>query len=369
MSAGGMPSATDTPFGAEFNVLQNVVVHGGPASWVLGHSRGLRTWRLKGLRGGGLTTEHILGILRENLLLEMLEMDQLGVHILPDNIPLTPIPLLRLTSLTICSCNGELVDRILRRIRIPIDRVNQFSITVGSWGSLNPVRLLTDVLASWSPAFQRAHQTCGGSKFYLSNLGTFYWGAIEDGTTFRLSFSGLKPVTGVQWMAGILSQVDEPKAGASIECQSTALENLEDLKSLGSTDMITAVHVCVDHSGASLQALLQALSDPATPAFPSLQILTIKGFSWGMESIVKMLQVRFTANRTGITQLPRLKIVVSYPEWSYDSSFQRQIIDFGTVKAIYALNGVYQLRLGCSIGQDGMLGVVWSDKLGGPTWG
>ncbi|KAG8977065.1 hypothetical protein FRC05_002586 [Tulasnella sp. 425] len=370
VSAGRTPSLTDTPFGAEVKVLQNVAVYGGPATWGLGHFRGLRTWRLKGLRGDGFTTQHILGILRENPLLEILEINRLRVQVLPENTLLTPIPLLRLTSLTMRSCHGDLVDHILRRIQIPMDRVKRLYIAVRAWRSLNPIRLLTDVLASWSPVFQRAHQTCRGSKFHLPDLGNFYWRAKGNGTTVYMHFSGIKPVTGVQWMVGILSQVDGSRAGASIECESTALKTVEDLKLLGSTDMITTFDVSVGRTGVSFkQALLQALSDPATPAFPCLETLKIQGFSWDMESVVKMLRARFTDHGTGVTQLPRLTIEISYPNWSSDSPVQRQIIDFDTVKAISALKGVERLHLGCAIGKDGMLGVVWSDELGVPTWG
>ncbi|KAG8952810.1 hypothetical protein FRC04_003735 [Tulasnella sp. 424] len=300
VSIGRTSSLADTPFGAEVKVLQNVVVHGGPANWGLGHFRGLRTWRLRGLRGDGLTTEHILGILRENPLLEMLEMDQLNVQILPDNILLTPIPLSRLTSLTVRGCHGDFVDQILRRIRISIDRVNQFYIAVWSWGSLDPIRLLTDVLTSWSPVYQRAHQICGGSIFHLSDLGTFSWRATRDGVTFRLCLSGIQAVTGMQWMAGILSQVDGSRAGASIECENAALPDAEDLKLLGSADVTFVVGVPCG-TGASLQALLQALGDPATPAFPCMETLKIKRFCGSMEGIVKMLRARFTDHRTGFS--------------------------------------------------------------------
>lgn len=364
---------SDTAFGNEIKLLHNVELRGGPANWGLGHFRGLRSWSMMELLGDGLTTQHILGVLQENPLLEVLKMDELNIRIHPDDTTLlTPISLPRLTSIILRGLKGDAVDHILRRIRTPIDMIHRFSIAVWSWGRLDPIKLLTDVLASWSPAFQRAHRSSGGSKFCLSALGTFYWIANGIQTEFSLYFFGLKAVTGVQWMADILSQTDQPGPGTSVECWSTVLESAETMNILGSTEKITRLDAHMRHNEESMQILLQALSDPTRPAFPWLETLNLDGLRWGMGSIVNMIQARFTDNRTGVARLPKLRIeVVSLnPEWWFGNQpIKRQIIDLNTVKTISALNGVERLHFGTLSGQDGMLGVVWSDELGEPTWG
>ncbi|KAG8949502.1 hypothetical protein FRC00_008106, partial [Tulasnella sp. 408] len=72
---------------------------------------------MKGLVGVGLTTRHILGVLRESPFLEVLEMDRLRVQILPDDTVLAPISLPQLTRIILRWCKGDIVNHILRHIQ------------------------------------------------------------------------------------------------------------------------------------------------------------------------------------------------------------------------------------------------------------
>ncbi|KIO19246.1 hypothetical protein M407DRAFT_31098 [Tulasnella calospora MUT 4182] len=323
------------------------------------------------LGGDGLTTEHILGVLRENPLLEVLEMDRLKVQILPDTM-LTPISLLRLRTIIFRWCKGDFVNHILRQIQTSVDLIDEFLIAIHHWGTVAPIGFLTDALASWSPVLKKAHRTCNGSTFSADDLRTFFWKARGAEKAFHCFLFGLGAVTGAQWMMDVFGQMDEPGPGIGIEFRSRILRNAEAIRTFGSMDRITTFEAQADWNEESLQTLFQTLGNPITPGFPCLKTLKLKDWRWGMETIVEMLQARFPENGTGPTKLPKLTIELSSatPWWLLgDPPTQRQIIDFRTVIRMSSLNGVEQVRFGSAGGNVGMLGVVWSDELLGPTWG
>lgn len=324
------------------------------------------------LAGDGLTTQHILGVLRESPFLEVLEMKNLKVQILPDDTVLAAISLLRLTRITFRWCKGDFVNHILQQIQASVELIEEFLIAVRQWGSLQPIELLTDGLASWSPLLRRAHRTCSGSRFSISTSRTFSWRAEGSEKRFRLSFAESDTASGMRWMGDVISQGGEPESGIEIECRHNILQNAELVDTLGSIKNTTRLEAEAYWTVEAMEILFRALSNPITPSFPWLKSLRLNDWRWSTESIVEMLQARFSHNGTDLTQLPRLIIELFYTIawwWVGDPPTRRRIIDLHAVKRISGLNGVGGVRFGSAGGEVGMLGVVWSDELLGPTWG
>ncbi|KAG9043448.1 hypothetical protein FS837_009516 [Tulasnella sp. UAMH 9824] len=153
-------TSSETTLGVDIKTLRHVELRGGPAAWGWARFSGLRIWKLKELVGDGLTTQHILDVLRESPLLEVLVMERLRVQIFPDHTVHAPISLLRLMRITFRWCKGDFVNHVLRHIQVPVELIKEVSIAVRDWGSLQQIGLLTDGLASWSPLLRRAHRTC-----------------------------------------------------------------------------------------------------------------------------------------------------------------------------------------------------------------
>ncbi|KAG9043449.1 hypothetical protein FS837_009517 [Tulasnella sp. UAMH 9824] len=340
-------TSSETPFGGDTKILRHVGLRGGPAAWGLARFSGLRTWKMDGLVGDGLTTQHILGVLRESPLLEVLEMERLKVQILPDDTVLAPVSLPRLTRITFRWCRGDFVNHILRHIQVPVELIEEFLIAVREWGSLQQIGLLTDGLSSWSPLLRRAHRTCNGSRFSVSSLRTLFWIARGSKKRFCLFFFGFDAVSGMQWIMDVLDQGDEPGPGVEIECRNSILHNVEAIGTFSTIKKITRLdaHICWDEE--SLQILFRVLGNPITPGFPWLENLKLQDWEWNTEAIMKMLQARFPHNGTGSTQLPELTIqaICSMPSWWLgDPPVQRQIMDFQefTLAALGAKRGCWE---------------------------
>ncbi|KAG9043447.1 hypothetical protein FS837_009515, partial [Tulasnella sp. UAMH 9824] len=294
-----LKTSPGTPFEIHTEALRHVDLHGGPATWGWAHFRGLRVWRMKELYGDGLTTQHILGVLRESPLLEVLEMERLNVHILPGESMPTPISLRRLTRIIFAWCKGDFVNHILRQIQASPELIEEFLIAVRDWRFLEPIGILTDALStSWSSVLQNAHRTRRGSRFNLSDPRILLWTAKGSGKNFYFSFFWVGAVAGVRWMMDVLSQGDEPRPGVEIGCLGNILQDAEAIETLGSIKNIAIVEARADRNEKSLQILFQALSNRSTPGFPRLTNLKLQDWSWGTESIVKMLQARFQDNGT-----------------------------------------------------------------------
>lgn len=266
------------------------------------------------------------------------------------------------------------MNHILRQIQTSAELIEEFVIAVRDWGSLEPIGLLTDALASWSPVLRKAHRTCSASRCSLSDPRIFFWIAKGSGKNFHFSFIGVGAVAGVRWMMDVLVQEGEPGPGVEIGCRSTILQDAEAINKLASIKNITIFEAKPDWNENSLQILLQALGNSITPGFLWLTNLKLQDWRWGTESIAKMLQARFSDNGASPIPLPKLTIeLLSTTPWWWSQAgnprVQRQIIEFRAVKWMSALNGVERIHFGSAWGQAGMLGVVWSDEFLGPTWG
>ncbi|KAG8906911.1 hypothetical protein FRC01_007866 [Tulasnella sp. 417] len=166
--------------------------------------------------------------------------------------------------------------------------------------------------------------------------------------------------------------MDEPGPGVWIQCRNNVLQDKELIGAFGSMDKVTTLEAQADWREESLQTLFGVLGKPTTRGFPSLKNLKLRDWKWGTEGIVKMLKARFPDNGTEQAQLPNLTIEFSsiMPWWWFGHPLvQRQIIDLNAVKRISAISGIERVHFGSAGGEVGMLGVVWSDELVGPTWG
>ncbi|KAG8939286.1 hypothetical protein FRC04_006726 [Tulasnella sp. 424] len=333
----------------------------------------LKSLRLRGNVGEGITTDLLLEVLANNPSLEDLKVTDVDIQL--SKTPSSPtIRFLQLQSIELRSLGPDILDRLLRHVEAP--HCQEISIQ----GMYNPAFnfsfILEESLRSFESVLSELHKKNGSSKF-IARPGRTEWRSQSnnnDPPRFDILAHGISLASSLRWVERVLENMDPEGLEVMLK--------LDRGEAMGDPEVMSTLHRlrCVTHINTSnpenSRGIVDLLCGPdvpssqnAVPPLPSLRWLSMSYEYVTAKEILHMARARFANSPHTTFKVHDLEISPSSPRlmWSSPST----IFNFTTITEIRSIDGVtlhtHIIRL--SVLREGMLAVVWDEEMGEPTWG
>ncbi|KAG9040755.1 hypothetical protein FS837_000226 [Tulasnella sp. UAMH 9824] len=355
-----------------------------PIDWrrTLEHLRNLRTLALDGVYDNTITHEHIFDVLVASPGLEALTIRDMRIVDSPSSLspPTESISLPQLRSI-IFMTDGCLTNDLMRRI-LPPPGVNELDIRPTNFPSEAATPFWCETMAPWFPAVQQLYVDSDRPVFHLAAQGECSLATYSEYFVL-IGFKGLSMAAALQWIhdvIGPVAYVDGGPEGLQISVHGPAFEDHGVLAILQTIPGLSEISVrpVDDLTRPSLEALFNVLgqviadsantSDPK-PSFPTLRKLLLYNWRWELDSIMDMLQSRYSMRSIYRQQIPDLSLDLSSLQLWRERRRERAIISFPDAEALRELDGVKEVRMGCVFESSGILAVIWDEEKSLPAWG
>ncbi|KAG9040756.1 hypothetical protein FS837_000227 [Tulasnella sp. UAMH 9824] len=354
-----------------------------PIDWrrTLEHLKGLRRLVLDGVYINTITHEHIFDVLVASPGLETLTICDMRIVDSPSSLspPTESISLPQLRSIILMT-GGCLTNDLMRRILPPPD-VTELDIRPTNFPS-DATPFWYETIAPWVPAVQQLYVDSERPAFHLTPQGECSLATYSEYFVF-IEFKGLSMAAALLWIhdvIGPLTDVDGGPEGLQISVHGPAFDDHGVLAILQTIPGLTEISVepVDDLTRPSLDALFDVLSQAITnsgstpdpkPAFPTLRKLLLNSWRRELDSVMDMLQSRYSMRSIYRQQVPDLSLDLSSTQLWLEPWRERVIISFIDAEALRELDGVKEVRMGCVFEHPGTLAVIWDEEQSVPAWG
>ncbi|KAG8949104.1 hypothetical protein FRC04_009050 [Tulasnella sp. 424] len=348
--------------------------------------RDLRSLSLDGVSAGGaITHQQILDVLAASPNLETLLFKDLETQDPPSDPSLSTgrIFLPKLQSITLMTNGLLLTESVLRAIQVP-PNIGRLDIRPTSFPTPEAAASFwLSTMVPWAPVAQQIYQESYQSAIRLISDGASHLETYFDEYGLFIEFEGLSMISALLWIRDVIGAVAMIEEGGSLQMYSdyVVLERDDVLAILQMMQGITEISVELPTGSRkpSLEALLNVLAQPTAdtihttdpiPSFPGLESLVLFDWRWGLDSILDMLQRRFSMRSTTRYHVPDIDLDMStYVPWPMGREGSRAIVPFSTLKALRELDGVGEVRTTFRSKQSGTPAVIWDEESSFPAWG
>ncbi|KIO15654.1 hypothetical protein M407DRAFT_34385 [Tulasnella calospora MUT 4182] len=351
--------------------LRHVDIRKAPIQWKAGLFTQLKVLKLEKVFSDGLTTTHLLEILRASPCLEHLELSLMHAAAIdhPPSSPVITFPHLR--HIYFYLCRGDFIGAILRHIQAPA--CLQFNLTISlRYGEPKLPRFLNEDLWTFKELLRAIHNRYGSSEIILDS-GHFEWNSPAPGARDHPAFSVFifcrLPVPCIQWVENIL----QSDRGLSIcfNCHTNMPREVYEI--LAPMQCVTRVEI---DNTLIRQEVLIALgfagepqsANPSLPSLPCLRELVLGGRNWTAQNLLDMVRSRFNSRLWEGTG--RTPLTISLPRRAFGPRIYPQaFVDLTTLAEIRGTDGIECVQFVGPEDLDGRLAITWNEETSAPAWG